>query len=620
MYQSSLVNVKTYNMMKKIIPMIVAMLFAMTTIGQTVKIDVVTDPVVPGTVDLEINFTGFPEVGAITLYLDYDADLLNYSGPGSIPFLGGTFIINDAGWDDHTMILAWSNYSGPAMIDETLALQFDYYGGFSTGIDFVGNSEITYVEGDPYTVTYINGLLTPDLSNPDGTASLGSVQGIAGTSVSVPVTITDAGGFHHVASSMSLNIAYDTDKLIFTGVTDNSIDFNVSHDGGVIELLKDAVGTFNFPLMNPVVNLTFDYLGGGTADVAWKSGSIVTDNEGNILITSFTDGEVTLDPNFTGKLTISKVASPDNPVDPVAVPIKAEGFETEEVGEISLKINFDSQKLTYAGFVPDQFTGWDVTSINQAEGILEIEKTSAIPLTVLNGDLITLNFEYSSGVAVIGFDPGTFVKDIDTDPIPTQLVDGHVAAFTNLAITVLLEGLYDGGGNMRKAQDHDGTNPFDKFAGTVADQITVRLHDKDDYNNIIWTQIEVDLNTDGTASLVVPSQYDGEYYLTILNRNHLETVSADPIDFSPSSVTYDFTDSASKAYEDNQKDLLDGKFAIFAGDVMQTGEVDVTDRAEVINNLGNQGYISPDINGTGEVDVTDRADVINALGREAKTP
>jgi hypothetical protein len=620
MYQSSLVNVKTYNMMKKIIPLIVAMLFAMTTIGQTVKIQDVTSG--PANIAVDIDFSDFPgtpkEIGAITLKFGYDLDLLTYTGYSNFNWGAHPFISPN---NNQIFMISWAEWTGQLIDGTFITLHFDYIGGFTNTFSFDTNGcEIADTTGLAFDVTYIDGLLSPDLSNPDGTASLGSVQGIAGTSVSVPVTITDAGGFHHVASSMSLNIAYDTDKLIFTGVTDNSIDFNVSHDGGVIELLKDAVGTFNFPLMNPVVNLTFDYLGGGTADVAWKSGSIVTDNEGNILITSFTDGEVTLDPNFTGKLTISKVASPDNPVDPVAVPIKAEGFETEEVGEISLKINFDSQKLTYAGFVPDQFTGWDVTSINQAEGILEIEKTSAIPLTVLNGDLITLNFEYSSGVAVIGFDPGTFVKDIDTDPIPTQLVDGHVAAFTNLAITVLLEGLYDGGGNMRKAQDHDGTSPVDKFAGTVADQITVRLHDKDNYNTVIWTAGEVDLNTDGTASLVVPSQYDGEYYLTILNRNHLETVSADPIDFSPSSVTYDFTDSASKAYGDYQEDLLDGYFAIFAGDVMQTGEVDVTDRAEVINNLGNQGYISPDIDGSGEVDVSDRADVIKALGRAAKTP
>jgi len=608
--------------------MIVAMLFAMTTIGQTVKFDVITDPVLPGTVEIGINFTDFTGVGGITLFIDYDLDLMQYTGPGDISLLGGTFLISESDGSNHALALAWSNYSGANFIDETIVLPFSFNGGFATDLVFLhtlpSKCEIVTIQGANINTTYLDSQLVPDLSNPDGTAVLGSATAIAGASVTIPVSILDAGGFNGVASSMSLFIAYDADKLVYSGVTDNSLGFNVSESDGVINLVKSTLTPLVFPLNDPVINLTFDYLGGGAAAVSWKSGSIVTDDEGNILITEFQDGEVTLDPNYIGQLSIAKVSSPeaqeitlpDPPggtyfeLVPVSVPITAGGFAGQDVGEISMLINFDSEKLTYDGYTANQFTGWTV-SVNQEQGTLTFLLTSASALTVTSGDLITIDFLYLSGVAAITFDPGTFVKDIEADPIPTELVDGYVASYTNLDITVLLEGLYDGGGTMRKAQDHDGSNPIDKFAGTVADQITVRLHDKDDYNTIIWTKIEVDLNTDGTASLLVPSMYDGEYYLTILHRNHLETVSADPIDFSVSSISYDFTDGAAKAFGDNQKDLLDGKFAIFAGDVDGDGVLTGTGDRALINTdiyAGEEGYLNTDVDGDGIITSTgDRA-------------
>jgi hypothetical protein len=167
---------------------------------------------------------------------------------------------------------------------------------------------------------------------------------------------------------------------------------------------------------------------------------------------------------------------------------------------------------------------------------------------------------------------------------------------------------------MRKAQDHDGVSPFDKYSGTVADLITVELHDASNYGTIVWSESDIELNTDGTALALVPSMFSDQYYITIKNRNHLETVSATAVLFG-GSITYDFTDALSKAYGNNQKDLGDGNFAIFAGDVNQDGFINVADRSLVQSALLalDKGYLIEDTNADGTVNVLDRTLVQTGL-------
>jgi hypothetical protein len=168
---------------------------------------------------------------------------------------------------------------------------------------------------------------------------------------------------------------------------------------------------------------------------------------------------------------------------------------------------------------------------------------------------------------------------------------------------------------MNKVYDENG----EKYPGTVADQITVELHNETDYLTIEHTASNVDLNTNGTATVTVPATFSGMYYLTIKTRNHLETVSAAVVDFSGSTIGYDFSTAASQAYGDNMKDVGEGVYAIYAGDMAMAGTaypdptvpdgvIDVDDvyyiyNAYVIDNL--VGFYPSDINGDSSVDIND---------------
>lgn len=69
------------------------------------------------------------------------------------------------------------------------------------------------------------------------------------------------------------------------------------------------------------------------------------------------------------------------------------------------------------------------------------------------------------------------------------------------------------------------------------------------------------------------------------------------------------------AYGDNQKEVEPGVFAIYSGDVNQDGTIDISDQADLGNDLLNFafGYVLTDLNGDSVVDISDQAILDNNL-------
>jgi hypothetical protein len=174
----------------------------------------------------------------------------------------------------------------------------------------------------------------------------------------------------------------------------------------------------------------------------------------------------------------------------------------------------------------------------------------------------------------------------------------------NLDLSVFLEGLYAGSGIMNAAMDENTYH----WGETIADAITVELHSGTNYSTIVYTIPNVMLSTSGTASFTVPSIYNGNYYITIVNRNHILTTTAVPVSFSSSNISYSF-DLPGKAYGDNLLLMIDGRYVIFGGDINQDGLID-SDDLSMIGNLASYaitGYNTEDITGDGLVDSSDLA-------------
>ena len=170
--------------------------------------------------------------------------------------------------------------------------------------------------------------------------------------------------------------------------------------------------------------------------------------------------------------------------------------------------------------------------------------------------------------------------------------------------SIMMEGLYNGYGTMRKAYDELG----ERFAGDTADVINVELHNVSDYSSVNYIVNNIGLNTSGFATIAVPGRYHDWYYLTIKHRNSIETVSALPVDFSGTTISYAF-DTQDKAYGNNLGMMIDGTPVIYAGDENQDGNVDGYDLADIGNLVDTfaSGYIKEDINGDGTMDGYDLA-------------
>jgi len=179
----------------------------------------------------------------------------------------------------------------------------------------------------------------------------------------------------------------------------------------------------------------------------------------------------------------------------------------------------------------------------------------------------------------------------------------------SLNVSVLLQGLYNGGGTMRKAQGSSGN----QFPGLTADQVIIEMHSPTNYQNIIYSSGLVNLSTAGVVSTVTtPGLHSGSYYVTVKHRNSIQTTTAAPVSFSGSTIAYNFNLPA-KAYGGNLGLMAGGYYVIYGGDVNQDGGIDTGDMTPVDNDASNYltGYLATDTNGDGSIDTGDMTIVDN---------
>ncbi len=188
-----------------------------------------------------------------------------------------------------------------------------------------------------------------------------------------------------------------------------------------------------------------------------------------------------------------------------------------------------------------------------------------------------------------------------------------------------LQGFYAGDETMRKAQWFDGEELRDRFAADYVEQYILQLHTPGHYGETEgenrFYAITAFVNEAGFSVVNLPTE--GSYYLAIKTRNHLETVTAVPVNLASNS-SYDFTTSAEQGYGANLVKLGAGAFGLYAGDVNQDGYIDGLDLTPIILELRShtKGYVAEDITGDGYLDGHDLTLVVLNLrkGIERSTP
>jgi len=419
-------------MNKKILQLIIVMLFAMSGVmAQTVQLGHVTNAV-PGTVTVPLNMNDFTgangDLGAISLYVQYDSDLLTYTGFSNLNSAFSGINVNYSQPTHELRIIWYGSAAGITINGKLLDLNFTYSGGFSTDMVFTDECEINKFNFNPIAATYENGSVSnsPNINTYTGAVGSWPQTAEVGETISLPILIqgnTDLNPEAYSAvNSITLKIAFDKQKLTYHGVTNNTYGFSVAENNGVLNLQWSSVTPRDFRTFAPLMFLNFTYNGGGIALLEFKPGSMVTSGY-FVENTYFINGNIQLHPAApgTGSLNIAKTCTTENTAN---IPVTYAGDPIANVGALTLNFNYDNTKLTYAGYTANQLTGW---LVSHTAGHLTFINTSATGQTINAGSLVTLKFNYTSGKADIAFEAGTSLLNTGFTYIPLILNDGYVS-------------------------------------------------------------------------------------------------------------------------------------------------------------------------------------------------
>lgn len=233
---------------------------------------------------------------------------------------------------------------------------------------------------------------------------------------------------------------------------------------------------------------------------------------------------------------------------------------------------------------------------------LQISTTSSFSSTVLN--VVTVNSEYvvPSGILqgyTLYYWRVATMNEGGTGPYSAAWTFTTVQTF-NLTLKVFLEGFYN------------GTTQVPDTIKVLLAQNTSPFSGRDTCLAMLTSNGSIT----GVSFAKIPS---GNYYIVVKHRNHIETWSANPMYFSTgNTVTYDFTNSQSKAYGNNMKQV-GTVWVFFGGDANADGFVNAADYELYKVQFGSSGYKACDYNGDSFVDGYDLP-IQNNFGVSVKKP
>jgi subtilisin-like proprotein convertase family protein len=186
-------------------------------------------------------------------------------------------------------------------------------------------------------------------------------------------------------------------------------------------------------------------------------------------------------------------------------------------------------------------------------------------------------------------------------------IDFMIDGTPGINLKVFIEGYYIGNGLMNAVVD-----PFN--LPLLCDTMILELrHTSFPYATV--HSLKHTINTSGTGRFTLPpSAIGNSYYVVVKHRNAIETWSANPL-FITDNLNLDFTNAINKAYGNNLRDLHDGNFAMWSGDISdvsygvgyQDQVIEGQDYSDMENALLliSTGYVYEDITGDGVVEGLD---------------
>ena len=246
-------------------------------------------------------------------------------------------------------------------------------------------------------------------------------------------------------------------------------------------------------------------------------------------------------------------------------------------------------------------------------------------------DAANYDFRLQSNSPAIGSGINLGLKDILGNLISGNTDIGAFQYKTNLnqtsGLKIFLEGSFENGIMSTALSDQKIiplSQPYVSTPWSYSGNERVTLVPQ---NIVDWVLIELRLNSDASSRVARQAAFvnsnglvidisgnnisfnnvaDGDYYIVVIQRNHLAVMSAKSVSIKDGCISYDFTTGEDKAYGSNaMANLGDGIFGMYGGDSDSNGIIDDSDVTDVGNSLFNTNYLLSDIDLNCKVNVID---------------
>lgn len=421
-------------------------------------------------------------------------------------------------------------------------------------------------------------------------------------------------------------------------------------------------GTDQIICWNETINLSGTVSGGGNG--SWSTTSGGTFGDENSLITTYTPSAsdlaagfavLSLTADFNGQCpgTYSDVTITLNPeiiLTSSVTNVDCNGFSNGEIQVIATGGTAPYQyQLDALPQVPsDLFTGLNAgtytVTVEDANGC-----TSTLPVTItepsalsvslsqtaetcagndgsataiVNGGTSPYNYEWNTGAvtsSLTGITSGTYTVTVTDDRgcpavIESISVNGPLPGSCGITLNVrsLVQGYFDDlSSEMRTVLLNSGVSGS---TALQSDTLEISLmSDVSPYAMVATLKGVADVEGNVSLFFNTPGLSGNNFYIRVMNRNAIETWSANPV-LMNTVTSYDFTTSSSQAFGNNQVQLSSGEYALWSGDIsdgitdyVQDGVISSNDYSLIENEVQAflSGYIASDITGDGVISSDD---------------
>ena len=375
--------------MKKQLLVILMLLFSISAMAQSTLTIADVNGVSGTNVTVPVTVTNFDNVGSITLKINYDQTVVSFVElQNNVLESQGTLLTPSA--SNGTLTVSWFSLSALGISSGKLFdIVFNYVGG-ETDLAVNNSSEFSTALGSPVTVTYTNG----------------SVQGGGVPDLGVPTLESPSNNSTGVGLTPVLNWSDVTDA------TKYDLQVSTSEGFGTTVIDEADLSASSYTVASDVFDNSTKYYWkarakNDTQSGAWSATFNFTTESGVVT----TDIVISLD-----DITVS-------PNSEAVMPINVENFSS--IGSFTFKINYDDTKVTFTS-ISGAPSG---TLANGTDGVLAIawfDLSGTNPLTVADGKLMDIHFDYVSGEVPLTFTDESELTNGDGQVLVVSYVDGNI--------------------------------------------------------------------------------------------------------------------------------------------------------------------------------------------------